>query len=133
MAKWTSILNPGQSVAIGVGLGVVDAYIFNSHLPNVADVRTAEPENTDVDTARRQAVGLCIAINGLVSVMTRDWNVFLIGGVVTVGMAFIYVHANAVSPATGTMSASTGEISPDQDNANAYPLADYDYSETNAA
>ena len=32
MAKWTSILNPGQSVAIGVGLGVVDAYIFNSHL-----------------------------------------------------------------------------------------------------
>ena len=122
-----SILAPGQSVAIGVGLGAVDMFIFNQHLPNVADVRTAKPQNTDVDTARRQAVGLCIAINGLASVITRDWNVFLIGGVVTVGIAYNYVHANAVTTATGKMQSEPGnsETSPDQDNAAAYPLPDY--------
>jgi hypothetical protein len=122
-----SILAPGQSVAIGVGLGAVDMFIFNAHLPNAADVRTAAPQNTDIDTARRQATGLCIAINGLASVITRDWNVFLIGGVVTVGMSWLFAHANAVEPSTGKMAQQPGNanVSPDQDNANAYPLADY--------
>jgi hypothetical protein len=124
-----SILNPSQSVAIGIGLGAVDAFIFSSHLPNAADVRTANPGNNDVDATRRQAVGLCIAINGLASVMTRDWNVFLIGGIVTVGLAFFYVHANAVDPSTGKMvEPGNAKAVPEQDNANAYTMPDYGYS-----
>lgn len=118
-----SILNPSQSVAIGVGIGVVDAFIFQQHLPPMADIRTATPQNTDVDAARRQATGMCIAINGLVSVMTRDWNVFLIGGVVTVGLSYLTAHANAVNPQTGKMEGgSAPSINPDQAT---YNLPDY--------
>ena len=118
-----SILNPSQAVATGIGIGVVDIFIFERHLPPMADIRTATPNNTDVDSTRRQATGMCIAVNGLVSLMTRDWNVFLIGGVVTVGLSFLTVHANAVNPQTGKMEGgSAGSINPDQA---VYNLPDY--------
>jgi hypothetical protein len=120
-----SILNPSQSVAIGVGIGAVDVFVFQQHLPPMADVRTANPHNDDVDAARRQATGLCIAINGLVSVMTRDWNVFLIGGVVTVGLSYLTVHANALNPVTGKLDAGgAGGASINPEEA-AYNLPDY--------
>lgn len=117
-----SVLKPSETVAIGVGIGVVDAFIFERHLPPMADIRTATPQNDDVDAARRQATGLCIAINGFVSLITRDWNVFLIGGVVTVGLSYISAHANSVNPATGKMDAGPETLAPEQQ---AYPLPDY--------
>lgn len=124
-----SILNPSHVVAIGVGIGVVDAFIFGQHLPNMADVRSAAPQNTDIDAARRQATSMCVAFNGFVSLITQSWDVFLIGGVVTLGLSWLAVHANSVDPSTGKM-ANPGNATisaPDQDNASAYPLPDYGY------
>ena len=133
MAFFNSILSPSQSVAIGVGIGVVDAFIFSHGLPNMADVRSAKPQNKDVDATRRQATAACIAVNGLVSVMTRDWDVFLIGGVVTVALSWLYVHANSVDPATGKMQGDAyAPATADQDNAAGFPLADYDYSDASS-
>jgi hypothetical protein len=130
MAFFNSILSPSQSVAIGVGIGVVDAFVFAHGLPNMADVRSAKPQNNDIDATRRQATGACIAINGLVSVMTRDWDVFLIGGIVTVALSWLYVHANAVDPSTGKLQGDPySPAAADQDNATGFPLADYDYSD----
>ena len=134
MAFFNSILSPSQSVAIGVGIGVVDAFIFSHGLPNMADVRSAKPQNKDIDATRRQATGACIAVNGLVSVMTRDWDVFLIGGIVTVALSWLYVHANAVDPSTGKMQGGEPYAAgtADQDNAAGFPLADYDYSDASS-
>lgn len=132
--SWTSILTPAQSVATGVGIGVVDLFIFEKHLPAVADVRTASPQDTDIDASRRAATMTCIAVNGLVSVMTRDWNVFLIGGAITAAISWTFAHANTVDPATGT-TASPGDqaMSPDDMNAQ-YALPDYaDSSDAEAA
>ena len=120
-----SILNPSQSVATGVGIGVVDLFVFNQHLPPMADIRTAQPHNTDVDAARRQATGMCIAVNGLVSLMTRDWNVFLIGGVVTVGMSYLAVHANALNPQTGKLDVGAPMLNAE---ATVYSMPDYGYA-----
>jgi hypothetical protein len=117
-----SVLNPSETVAIGVGIGAVDAFIFSQHLPPMADIRTATPQNDDVDVSRRQATGLCIAVNGFVSLITRDWNVFLIGGIVVVGLSYITAHANSINPATGKMDIGTNTLSPDQTT---YPLPDY--------
>jgi hypothetical protein len=122
MALLTSVLKPSETVAIGVGIGAVDAFIFSQHLPPMADIRTATPQNDDVDTSRRQATGLCIAVNGFVSVITRDWNVFLIGGIVTVGLSYITAHANSVNPATGKMDKGADTLNPGQE---AYNLPDY--------
>jgi hypothetical protein len=126
--KWKSVLKPDQSVAIGIGIGVVDLFIFEKALPSMADVRTANPGNTDVETARKQATITAVAVNGLVSVMTRDWNVFLIGGAITASMSWLYVHANAVNPSTGKMSEGTpvmGGSNANSDQTAMYPLPDY--------
>jgi hypothetical protein len=122
MAILKSVLAPSETVAVGVGIGAVDAFIFGQHLPPNADIRTANPHNDDVDAARRQATGLCIAVNGFVSLITRDWNVFLIGGIVTVGLSYLSMHANAVNPATGKMEGGSPSLNPEQQ---AYPLPDY--------
>lgn len=103
MAVLRSVLSPSQSVATGVGIGVVDLFIFDKHLPSMADIRTADPQNSDIDASRRAATLQCIAINGLVSLMTRDWNVFLIGGAITASMSWLVAHANTVHPQTGSV------------------------------
>lgn len=126
-----TILNPSQSVAIGVGMGALDLWIFNQHLPSTADIRTAPAGNDDVETGRRQATIMAVGINGLVSVMTRDWNVFLIGGAVTAAMSILIAHANAVHPETGTMTAPGEQSAPPVSQA--YPMPDYGYSDANNA
>jgi hypothetical protein len=127
MALPKSILNPSQSVAVGVGISALDLLIFSHFVPSLTDVRSAKPQNSDVETARRQATMYCIGINGLVSLMTRDWNVFLIGGMTTAAMSWLVVHANTVHPQTGTMQ-SPGEAS-QASNENMYPLPDYSMQE----
>lgn len=99
-----SILDPKASVAVGIGIGAVDLLIFNQMLPNTADIRTARPQNTDVETERRKAVIYCVGVNGFISLVTRDWTVFLIGGMVTIGMSYMVAHANEINPDTGKMA-----------------------------
>ena len=101
-----SILNPSQSVGVGIGIGAVDLLIFSQHVPSIADVRTARPQNKDVESSRRMAVIYCVGVNGFISLITRDWNVFLIGGAVTVAMSYIVAHANEINPETGKMQGS---------------------------
>jgi hypothetical protein len=124
-----TILNPSQTVATGVGIGIVDLFIFNQHLPPMADIRTAQPHNGDVDTTRRQATGMCIVVNAFISLMTRDWDVFLIGGVVTVGMSYLAVHANALNPQTGKLDAGTPTLHAE---AAVYSMPDYGYNAESA-
>jgi len=118
-----SVLNPTESVAVGVGIGAVDLLIFDHFVPSITDIRSAQPQNDDVETARRQATLACVGVNGLISLMTRDWNVFLIGGMVTAAMSWFIVHANHVHPDTGSMK-TPGENA-QASNMNMYPLPDY--------
>jgi hypothetical protein len=118
-----SILSPTASVAVGVGIGAVDLLIFDRMVPGTADIRTAAPQNTDVETVRRQATIYCAGVNGFISLITRDWNVFLIGGIVTIAMSYLTAHANAVNPATGKMtSAPETSLQPDMSQ---WALPDY--------
>lgn len=110
MPAFKSILNPSQSVAVGLGIGAVDLLIFDRMVPGVADIRTARPNNPDIETTRRQATIYCVGVNGFISLITRDWNVFLIGGGITLAMSYLLAHANAVNPDTGKM-AGPGEAS----------------------
>lgn len=130
MPLMKSILKPEHSVAVGVGVGAVDLLVFNSMLPNTSDVRRAQPQNNDVESERRKAVIYCVGINGFVSLITRDWTVFLIGGIVTIGMSYVFAHANEVNPATGKMTSTDMTI----DNTMAdFALPSYDMSQEPAS
>lgn len=120
---WKSILSPTASVATGIGIGAVDLLIFDRMVPGVADIRTAAPKNQDVETVRQQATIYCTGVNGFVSLITRDWNVFLIGGIVTIAMSYLVAHANEVNPQTGKMTPpAETSLTPDMSS---WALPDY--------
>lgn len=108
------------SVGIGLATGALAFTVFNMSLPPVTDIRVAEPENDDIATAERAstwiAAGICVGV----SLITGDATVFVISGSIVVAMAWLYRHANEVSPLTGFASGisvpgAISEQEPEQD------------------
>lgn len=121
-----SILRPDSSIQLGVLIGIVDVFIYSKSVPSLADVRTADPHNEDVETARKHAAWATIAFNSFVSMVTRDWNVFLTGGIVVIALDFMTKHANGVNPATKKLDQGAGNTDvAGQADMNTYPLPDY--------
>jgi len=60
-------------------------------------------------------------ILGIIFLMTKDLNSFLIGGLALGGIDIMTKHANAVSPHTGKMVAPAGKPG----DVNSYPMPDY--------
>jgi hypothetical protein len=122
-------LAPSASVGIGLATGGLAFTIYNMSLPPVTDIRVAEPENPDVAGAERGATWIAAGIVAGVALITGDATVFIIGGTVVVAMAWLYRHANEVSPLTGFASGISvpGAISEQE------PPADGSYFEPEVA
>lgn len=95
------------SVGTGLAAGGVAFTVFNMSLPPLTDVRAAEPENGDVFRSERTATWVAAAIVVGVALITSDATVFVIGGSTVVALAWLYRHANQVSPTSGT---ATGDL-----------------------
>lgn len=122
-----SILNPPASVMTGLAEGAIVVSIYQHALgAGITDLRTAQPHDTDVEAARKQAAWTSAAVLGILFLLTRDRNSFLIGGAMLAGVDLTVKHANAVHPDTGKLDdnllASTS-VSPELSEA--YPLPDY--------
>lgn len=107
---------------IGVGAAFVGIMIYNHFLPSIADIRTAQPFNPDVETAERQALFASTAFVLVTAGLTRSIEVFIIGGVAIVLVDYIAKHANAVSPDTGKMVQPTPTASGLSES---FPMPDY--------
>lgn len=98
-----------HAVEVGVLVGVADLLIFTHFMPPVADIRTADQFNPDIESSERTALLVTTAFTLLVSGFVRSLDTFLIAGTVIVGVDFAFKHANAVNPATGKIhNADTG-------------------------
>lgn len=97
-------LAPTASVGIGLATGGLAFTVYNMALPPLTDIRSAEPENMDVDSAERGATWIAAGIVAGVALITGDATVFIIGGATVVAMAWLYRHANQVTPLTGFAS-----------------------------
>lgn len=119
-----SVLKPESSITIGLAEAAAVYVIYQSALPNHADIRSADAHNTDIEGARKRAAWKAASILGLVFLITQDLNSFLIGGAALGGIDLMVKHANAVHPATGKVAgaASPGD-SVELDTAT--PLPDY--------
>ncbi len=122
--KLTSVIKaPENSITIGLAEAGAVYVIYQSALPNHADIRSADPHNTTVESARKAAAWKAAAILGLVFLITQDLNSFLIGGAALGGIDLMDKHANAVHPATGKLSGPADVAKADNDVA--FPLPDY--------
>lgn len=119
-----SVLKPDSSVTIGLAEAAAVYVIYQSALPSHADLRSAQPHDTDIEGARKAAAWKAASILGLVFLITQDVNSFLIGGAALAGIDLMAKHANAVNPATG--KADTGHAaSPAMSQESQFPMPDY--------
>jgi hypothetical protein len=123
-----SILNPDTSVMVGLANGGIIMGIYSNALPSFASIRTADPQDKDIETARKQAAWTSGAVLGFMFLLTRDRNSFLIGGLVLAGVDMLVKHANGVNPMTGLLTMFDGkdDVEPlDMESGQLYPMPDY--------
>src|SRR5579871_2492051 len=95
-----TVLKPDSSVMVGLAEAAAVYVIYQAALPNHADIRSAPPHNSDIESARKAAAWKSAAVLGFVFLLTRDLNSFLIGGLALGGIDYMTKHANGISPST---------------------------------
>jgi hypothetical protein len=96
-----SVLKPEISIPAALALGVAVYGIFQVNLPNITEVRAADMGDKDVDAAERAATWESAGLVATISLVAKDPTIFLVGGLITIALAWKYRHANMVHPATG--------------------------------
>lgn len=110
--------------SLGVLVGIVDVLIWRHFVPQHADIRTAQPFNSDVESSERTALLVGTAFTLIVAGFARSAEVFAVGGIVLVGLSFATKQANTVNPDTGKMAqAAPAGVS------DSFPMPDYQNQE----
>jgi len=127
-----SILNPDQSVLVGLASGGVIMAIYQGALPAFAQIRASDAQDRDIEGSRKLAAWASAGLLGFMFLLTRDKNAFLIGGLALAGVDLLVKHSNGMNPLTGILDIFDGhEGEPlDMEMATSHPLPDY--SDTNA-
>lgn len=121
-----SMMHPDTAIMTGVLLGGAVFLIYNNALPTVADLNTTPANNDAAEKARKTAAIKSAALVGLVAVVSRDLNTFIIGGAAMFGMDYLYKHANATNPGTQKLDpALAGTTTPLAPVAMVEPLPGY--------
>lgn len=102
------MLKPEVSIPVGLATGVMVFAVYQNALPTVADVRVAKEQDPDIDSARKMAAWTSAGLVAAVSLLAKDPTVFIIGGVIVVGMDLAYRHADAVNPVLKKVARAVG-------------------------
>jgi hypothetical protein len=119
---------PEGGIYAGLAQGVAIYLIYQSALPPHADIRTAQADNGDIEAARKGAAYKSAALLGVVFLLSRDLNAFIIGGTELFGIDYLAKHHNMINPLSGkfdTGSAGGQSTAP----SNVYSLPDYGQTE----
>lgn len=93
-------LKPDVSLAVGLATGTVVYGIFQNATPSIADIRSLKPGNRDVQASERGATWTAAAVVAGISLLAKDPTVFIIGGAMTIVMAWTHRHADMVDTVT---------------------------------
>lgn len=124
-------LKPESSLMVGLATATVVYGIYQAALPNLADVRSLDARNSDVESAERLASWTAAGVVAGIALLAQDMTVFIIGGAMVTGMAWWNRHANEITPLTGKplSSMSVSDLVPAQTQAQApaaYQAPQYD-------
>ncbi|MER6059474.1 hypothetical protein [Streptomyces albidoflavus] len=94
-------LKPEVSLTVALATGTLVYAIYQNATPTLADVRSVDQFNTDIESAERQASWTAAAAVAGISLLSRDPGPFILGGGMIIVMAWAHRHANMVNPLTG--------------------------------
>jgi hypothetical protein len=95
---------PETSLTIGLATAAMVVGIYQYSMPGIADVRSAGQNDPTIASTEKSATWIAAAVVSGVSLLAKDPTVFILGGAVTMALAWHYRHANAVNPKTGKAS-----------------------------
>lgn len=103
-----SILKPEGSVLTGIATGVLVYAIYDRSLPDAATMHATTANDINIDAGRKKATITSAGVLAGITLITRDVNVFILGGVVLAALDFHARHANVSSPDTGALVSDQG-------------------------
>jgi hypothetical protein len=103
-----SILKPQESVVSGIAVGVLVYAIYDRALPNAAVMHATPANDINLEAGRKKATLTSAAVLAGITLLTRDANVFILGGIVLIALDFHARIANASSPETGQLVSAGG-------------------------
>lgn len=93
-------LKPEVSLGMALATATVVWGINQAFTPSIADVRSLESNNTDVQSAERAATWMSAAVVAGVSLLAKDATIFIVGGSMVIALAWATRHADQVDTVT---------------------------------
>lgn len=90
-------LKPDAEISIALATSVMAYGAYQFALPSVADIRSLEPNNKDIQSSERVAAWTAAGIVAVVSLFTKSPSVFMIGGLTVIGTSWTVRHADQVN------------------------------------
>jgi len=103
-----SILKPDGSIAIGIATMIATVVIYDRSLPSGAIMHATDANDINIEAGRKKATWTAAGVLSVITLLTKDINVFILGGVTLAALDFHARHANASNPATGALVSDTG-------------------------
>lgn len=90
------MLKPNENLMLAAAVGAVVYGTYNIALPTIADTRGLPGNVPDVDKAEKAATWASVAVVSGISLLAKSPEVFVVGGLMTIGLAWSYKHASSV-------------------------------------
>lgn len=98
-----SILRPEGSIGFGIATMVLTAMIYDRSLPSAAVMHSTDAGDINIDAARKKATQASAAAIAAITLLTKDVNILILGGVTLFALDMHARHANATNPQTGDL------------------------------
>lgn len=89
-------LKPNESLTLAAATGAVVYGTFNLMLPTVADTRALPGNVDDIDKSEKTATWTSVGVVAGISLLAKSPEVFIVGGLMTIALAWTYKHASKV-------------------------------------
>jgi hypothetical protein len=102
-----SILKPEGSMLLGGVTVLMVLAVYGKTLPTTAIMHATAPNDMNLEAGRKKATITAEVLLGAISLITRDANIFILGGLTIIALDWHARHANAASPVTGELTSET--------------------------
>lgn len=91
---------PEVSLGLALATGTIVYAVHSNLTPPVADIRSLESNNTDIQASERVATWTSAGIVAGISLLAKDPTIFIVGGAVAIALAWTTRHADQVDTVT---------------------------------
>lgn len=86
------------SIVAGLATAALVYAVYSNATPTIADIRVAKPHDADIEASRKLAAWTSAGIVAGVALIAKDGTIFIMGGVMIIGLDWWHRHANEVNP-----------------------------------